>query len=180
MSTITQTRTHPLPAEDQFRRRLLIMAIYVTILGFIHHVDHVIRGNHIGWPFSPAATPFTFSLLVYPFLLMGIFLTIRRRAWAGYWLAVALPALALVVFVHLIPHAGYEAPADLYVPYADPLAYVQMGTAPSRVIFFRDVYPRYASPVWGLLAVTVMVSLVIALLALIITAIRVRRISGRW
>ena len=81
MATSTHTRTHPLPTEDQLRRRLLTVAICVTSLGLIHHVDHVIRGNHIGWPFSPAATPFTFSLLVYPFLLMGIFLTARRRAW---------------------------------------------------------------------------------------------------
>ena len=180
MSTMTQTQPHVIPTESQLRRRLVIAAICVTISGLIHHIDHVIRGNHIGWLFSPAITPFTFSLLVYPFLLLGIYLTVRRRAWAGYWLAGALPILALVVFVHLVPHAGYEAPSDLYVPYADPLAYVQMGTAPSRVVFFRDVYPRYASPVWGFLAITVMVSLVIALLALIITAIRVRRMSGRW
>lgn len=180
MSTITQSQTQAIPTEAHLRRRLLIAAICVTSLGLIHHVDHVIRGNHIGWPFSPAVTPFTFSLLVYPFLLIGIYLTARGRAWAGYWLAVALPILALVVFVHLVPHTGYEAPSDLYVPYTDPLAYIQMGTAPSRVVFFRDVYPRYASPVWGFLALTVMVSLVIALLALIITALRVRRISGRW
>lgn len=180
MSTSTYIHTSAVPTEAQLRRWLVIAASTVTILGAIHHIDHIIRGNHIGWPFSTQATPFTFSLLVYPALLGGIYLTRRRRAWAGYWLGVALPMLALVTFVHLIPHAGYEAPPDLYIPYSDPLAYVQMGTAPSRVTFFRDVYPAYASPVWGFLAVAVMVSLVCALLALIVAAIRVRRISGRW
>ncbi len=180
MSRSTYTQTSAAQTEAHLRRWLLIAAACVTILGAIHHVDHVVRGNHIGWPFSTTVTPFTFSLLVYPPLLAGIYLTSRGRAWAGYWLVVALPILALVVFVHLVPHAGYEAPADLYVPYSAPLVYVQMGTAPSRVDFFRDVYPRYASPVWGFLAVAVMVSLVIALLALLLTAIRVRRISGRW
>ncbi len=180
MSTNTYIRTGRLPAEAQLRRWLLIAATCVTVLGAIHHVDHIIRGNHIGWPFSTQVTPFTFSLLVYPALLAGIYLTRRGQAWAGYWLAVATPILALVTFVHLIPHPGYEAPPDLFIPYTDPLAYVQMGTAPSRVTFFRDVYPPYASPVWGFLAVAVMVSLVSALLALIVAAIRVRRISGRW
>ena len=180
MATNTDRHTRSTPSEAQLRQWLLMAATCVMILGAVHHIDHVVRGNHIGWPFSPTATPFTFSLLVYPALLAGIYLTRRRRAWAGYWLAVALPILALVVFVHLIPHPGYEAPPDLYIPYADPRAYIAMGTAPSRVTFFRDVYPRFASPVWGVLAVAVMVGLVCALIALIVAALRVRRISGRW
>ena len=180
MATITDSRMSSPPTDAQLSRWLLIAATCVTIFGAIHHVDHIIRGNHIGWPFSTTATPFTFSLLVYPALLGGIYLTRRRRAWAGYWLAVAVPMLALVVFVHLIPHPGYEAPPDLYIPYADPQAYITMGTAPSRVTFFRDVYPPFASPVWGFVAVAVMVSLVHALVALIVAALRVRRISGHW
>lgn len=180
MSTSTYIHSSVVPTEAELRRWLLIAATSVLILGAIHHIDHIIRGNHIGWPFSTQVTPFTFSLLVYPALLLGIYLTWRKRAWAGYWMGVAPPMLALVIFVHLIPHAGYEAPPDLYIPYSDPLTYVQMGTAPSRVTFFRDIYPEFASPVWGFLAVAVMVSLVGALLALIVAAIRVRRISGRW
>ena len=180
MATTSYGRTNTPSTELRLRRWLLIAATWVTIFGAIHHIDHIVRGNHIGWPFSRIATPFTFSLLVYPALLAGIYLTRRRRAWAGYWLAVAVPILALVVFVHLIPHAGYEAPPDLYIPYADPQAYIAQGTAPSRVTFFRDVYPRFASPVWGFLAVAIMISLVHALIALIVTAIRVRRISGHW
>lgn len=180
MATTTYSQASSRPTETQLRRSLLIAATCVTVFGAIHHIDHIVRGNHIGWPFSTTATPFTFSLLVYPALLVGIYLTRRGRAWAGYWLTVALPMLALVVFVHLIPHTGYEAPADLYVPYADPQAYIALGTAPSRIAFFRDVYPPFASPVWGFLAVAIMVSLVHALVALIIGAIRVRRISGRW
>ena len=66
MSTITQSQPHTIPPESQLRRRLLTAVICVASVGLLHHVDHGVRGNHIGWPFSPAVTPFTVSLLVYP------------------------------------------------------------------------------------------------------------------
>lgn len=36
-----------------------------TCVGFLHHVDHVLRVDHSGWPFVSTVTPFTFSLIVY-------------------------------------------------------------------------------------------------------------------
>ena len=57
--------TKPQPAQIKLRAWLLVAAASVTIFGIFHHVDHVVRGNHSGWPFEEAVTPFTFSLLIY-------------------------------------------------------------------------------------------------------------------
>jgi hypothetical protein len=93
------------------------------VLGFLHHVDHLTRSNHIGWPVVETVTPFTFSLLVYPLLLGGIYATARGRLAATYWIGREPGLLALVVFVHFVPLPHYESLADIYIPYADPLLY---------------------------------------------------------
>jgi hypothetical protein len=38
-------------------------------IGVCHHIDHVLRYDHSGWPFRPEVTPFTYSFLVYPVFL---------------------------------------------------------------------------------------------------------------
>jgi hypothetical protein len=167
-------------SDAHLRRWLLTAATCVLVFGAVHHVDHVIRGNHVGWPVIPEVTPFTFSLLIYPFLVVGLYLTAAGRVWAGYWLAGAIPILLLVLFVHFVPLPGYESLADVYQPYADPLRYQATSAPPHRLHFFRDVYPAYASPVWGVLAVADLFGTVAAVVGLIITAVRVRRLSGRW
>src|SRR5918997_3883804 len=97
------------PPRTRLRRRLLVAAATVTKFGILHHIDHVVRGNHSGWPFQEAVTPFTFSLLIYALLLPGLYLTARGRLMAGYWLFTALVGLALVVWVHFVPTGDYEA-----------------------------------------------------------------------
>src|SRR5580700_8664028 len=42
-------------------------------LGVLHHIDHVLRFDHSGWPFREIVTPFTYSLLVYPLLAVAFF-----------------------------------------------------------------------------------------------------------
>jgi hypothetical protein len=49
-------------------RSLIYLA---TVLSLGHHLDHVLRGNHSGWPLSGDVTPFTYSLAVYPLILLG-------------------------------------------------------------------------------------------------------------
>jgi hypothetical protein len=44
---------------------------YLTAV--LHHVDHVLRFDHSGWPFKAEVTPFTFSLLVNRVILFGLF-----------------------------------------------------------------------------------------------------------
>jgi hypothetical protein len=70
---------------ERWRRALLVLGIGVTVFGVLHHIDHVVRGNHSGWPFREEVTPFTFSLLVYALLLPGIYMNLRDRVAAGWW-----------------------------------------------------------------------------------------------
>ena len=125
---------------------MLILGCVVTVLALLHHVDHVVRGNHSGWPFEEAVTPFTFSLLIYALLLPGIYLNLRGRVAAGWWLFVALVGLLLVFSVHFVG-------ADREVP-------------------IRDIYAVYGNPVWGVIALVVLYGLVLGLVALVATAFR--------
>jgi apolipoprotein N-acyltransferase len=120
----------------------------------MHHVDHVVRGNHSGWPFEQTITPFTFSLLIYALLLPGLYLTTRGRLMARYWLFTAVVGLALVVWVHFIPTGDYEAPIE-------------------------DIYAVYGSPLAGLFALVVLVGLLTSLAMLAIAAIRTLRSTKR-
>ena len=137
-------------AQAKLRIWLLVAAASVTIFGFFHHVDHVIRGNHSGWPFEEAVTPFTFSLLIYALLLPGLYLTAKGRLMARYWLFTAVVGLALVVWVHFVPTGDYEAPIE-------------------------DIYAVYGSPLAGLLALVALTGLVSSLVTLVVAAIRALR-----
>ena len=83
-------------AWESSRRWLLNFASSATVFSVLHHVDHVARGNHSGWPF-------TFSLLIYVLILPGIYLTAGGRDVAGYHLFVAVTGLALLGTVHFAP-----------------------------------------------------------------------------
>ena len=126
---------------------LLVLGVLVTIFGFLHHVDHVVRGNHSGWPFDEAVTPFTFSLLIYALLLPGIYMNLRGRVAAWWWLFTAAVALALVTFVHFLGGEEREAP-------------------------IRDIYGVYDAPLWGVLALVVLYGLILSLAALLVAAVR--------
>ena len=130
---------------------LLVAGSVVTVFGVLHHADHVIRGNHSGWPFQEAITPFTFSLLIYALILPGLYATWRGRTVAGYHLFVALVGLALVFSVHFV---GEEREAPI-----------------------SDIYQVYGSPAAGLLALVVLVGLFFGLAALAVTAFRARRVG---
>jgi len=146
MSTVTEVQS----TQARLRTWLLVAAASVTIFGIFHHVDHVVRGNHSGWPFEEAVTPFTFSLLIYALLLPGLYLTAKGRLMAGYWLFTAVVGSALVVWVHFVPTGDYEAP-------------------------IHDIYAVYGSPLAGLLALVVLTGLVSSLVTLIVVAIRALR-----
>jgi hypothetical protein len=136
--------------RDRWRRVLLGLGCVVTVFGVLHHVDHVVRGNHSGWPFEEAVTPFTFSLLVYALLLPGIFMNLRGRVAAGWWLFTAAVALALVTWVHFLGGEEREAP-------------------------IRDIYAVYENAAWGVLALVVLYGLVASLAALLVAALRAVR-----
>ena len=147
-------RARARPVGTKLRTRLLVAAAGVTIFAVLHHVDHVVRGNHSGWPFQEAVTPFTFSLLIYVLLLPGLYLSSRGRRMAGYWLFTAMVGLALVVWVHFVPTRDYEAPIE-------------------------DIYVVYGSALSGLFALVVLAGLVSSLVTLVVIAIWALRSAER-
>ena len=133
--------------RERWRRVLLALGVLVTVFGLLHHVDHVVRGNHSGWPFVEEVTPFTFSLLVYALLLPGIFMNMRGRVAAGWWLFTAAVAVVLATFVHFLDGEEREAPV-------------------------RDIYAVYGKSAWGVLALVVLYGLLSSLAALLVAALR--------
>jgi hypothetical protein len=154
-------------SEEVLRRRLIGVAATTAILATLHFADHVIRGqlvldrgldpawNHSGWPFQPRFSPFTVSLvLVYGLLLGGIVLTLRARAWAGYWLVTAVLLGGIVTQVHFGPGPNTES---------------------SSVII-----DSYGTRAVGVFAVIIVFAIAAALVVMAAQAIWVRRVSGRW
>ena len=145
MSAGVDSRIRLQTARDGSRRWLLIFASSATVFSVLHHVDHVIRGNHSGWPFQAEVTPFTFSLLIYALILPAIYLTARGRDVAGYHLFVAIIGLALLGFVHFAPTGEQESP-------------------------IHDIYMVYESPVAGMFALVILTGLITSVALLAITA----------
>ena len=93
------------------------MLLAVVALAFAHHVDHVLRADNSGWPFTPDVTPLTISLLVYPIFALD-FLLLRGRPWVRV-------ALVAGLFVALqVAHAVYEPPTDQYGTWANGVSSV--------------------------------------------------------
>lgn len=113
------------PPRDRSRggtlgpRAYLLFAL-ATLLGLAHHLDHVIRGNHVGWPITPEVNPFTYSLVIYPLVVLGFTLSLTGRAGARYWTVVMTLGAGMLAFFHISPWA-VEPPGDVILPYADPV-----------------------------------------------------------
>lgn len=87
--------------------KLLLIA---GALAIVHHIDHVLRVDHSGWPFVPRVSPFTFSLLVYPLFLFV--LLVRTKPWFRV-------AVTGFLFVGTsLTHAFIETPVDEYRTWA--------------------------------------------------------------
>jgi len=91
---------------DTFER--LVLAI--VPLGVLHHIDHVLRGDHSGWPFRPEVTAFTFTLLIYPVLAFAW--RMRARPW------VRAGAIGVVAGFVLVAHTLIEPPQQIYGTWA--------------------------------------------------------------
>jgi len=88
-----------------------ILTIIVAIIGFLHHVDHVLRADHSGFPFIAEVTPFTISLIVaYPIAAYVFF------ARGHYWLKFGLITLAYIFTQGA--HIFIETPDHQYITWA--------------------------------------------------------------
>ena len=97
--------------------------------GLLHHIDHVLRVDHSGWPFRPEVNPFTFSLLAYLILLFALFGP-RRLFWLR-WVLLLL-GVAFTIFAHTV----LETPG---------MQVHDVGSQPQQ----RPTGPRLAQFAWG-------------------------------
>jgi hypothetical protein len=137
------------------------MLLGVVGLAFLHHVDHVLRADNSGWPFTPDVTPFTISLLVYPIFAID-FLLLRGRPWVRV-------GLVAVLFAALqVTHALFEPPSHQYGTWAD-------GTSSIPRALRRPNLLEVASPFLGTLSVAVSGLLSLAVLLALVLLVREAR-----
>jgi hypothetical protein len=109
------------PTTDSDLTPLFYLFVVVpTVLGVAHHVDHIIRGNHVGWPITAEVNPFTYSLAIYPLLAISLYLTVTRRVDARYWAGFFAFSAGMLAYFHISPWA-VEPPQAVMVPYENPL-----------------------------------------------------------
>jgi hypothetical protein len=140
-------------------QRLVLVAIG---LGLLHHADHVGRADHSSWPFRPEVGPFTFTLLIYPVLVLVLL------AGGRHWLRVV--GLGAVALFTLLAHTLIEPPQQIYGTWANNLSTpAPLYTVdPEHMHNLLDVQ----SPLLGVLA-TILSTLLTALL-LVAWAVAIR------
>ena len=111
--------------------RILYALIYLAMfMSLGHHIDHIIRGNHVGWPLTAEVNAFTYSLGVYPLILLGLYLYRSKRVGEGYWAILSGTGAVFVAAIHFGP-AAVEPPADiinLYEPRIAPAGWPSCGS----------------------------------------------------
>lgn len=102
------------------RRKLYLLTLVAGGMSLGHHLDHVVRGNHVGWPVSGEVNAFTASLAIYPIVVTGLLLYRAGIVGAGFWALVSSGGAAFLGFLHFGPMA-IEPPADIIDLYASPI-----------------------------------------------------------
>ena len=137
------------------------MLLGVVALAVLHHLDHVLRADNSGWPFTPDVTPFTISLLVYPIFVLD-FVLLRDRPWVRV-------GLVAVLFVALqVTHALVEPPGDQYGTWANGTSAVPHALGQPNLL-------HTASSVLGALSVAISSLLSLAVLAALVLLAREAR-----
>ena len=131
-------------------RRGYVLIYSALGLSLVHHLDHAVRGNHVGWPLIADVTPFTYSLGIYPVIVAGLMLSHAGRVGPGYWVLLSGFGIVFISAIHFGPTA-VEPP--------------------------RDVIDLYQPPVLGWLAFAVLLLLVAALVATFVHELRLWRSS---
>ena len=156
------------PAADQEARRRRSplsrgewMLLVVLALAALHQIDHVLRADNSGWPFTPDVTPFTISFIIYPLMALD-FGYLRSRPWVRVGL-VAVLFVALQV-VHLI----YEPPSVQYGTWANGVSSVPHAYGQPNLL-------GIAAPALGVASVVVSTLLSGAVLAALVLLIREAR-----
>lgn len=137
--------------------RLLLLT---TILGLLHHVDHVLRVDHSGWPFIPLVTPFTYSLFVYPVILAA--LLAKPKPWFRFW-----AIMTIFVFVQT-SHIFIEPASHIYTTWVH-------GSNLDRAAGLSENLLGIHSQALAIIAVIVQVALSVSLISTIVALYREAR-----
>jgi hypothetical protein len=97
---------------NRTNRMLYALIFLAMFMSLGHHIDHIIRGNHVGWPLTEHVTPFTYSLGVYPLIFLGLYLYASGRVGPGFWAIVSGSGAIFVDAIHF-GSASVEPPADI-------------------------------------------------------------------
>ena len=68
--------------HDKILYRLTWLAAAMSLAT---HLDHLIRGNAVGWPVTDQVNAFTISLIVYLIIATGLVLYRAGRVGPGFW-----------------------------------------------------------------------------------------------
>jgi hypothetical protein len=142
-----------------------VALLAVLGLALLHHVDHVLRADNSGWPFTPELTPFTASLVVYP-IFAADFLFLRRRP------AVRAGLVAVLFVALLVVHSVLETPADQYGTWADGVSSVPHALGRPNLL-------GISSPALGAASVIVSALLSVAVLIAAVLLLREARAGRR-
>lgn len=167
-------------STSKLRRWIAITMISMLIFGLSHHIDHIVRGNHVGWPVVPAVNAFSYSLMAYPLFAIGLSALSRGKVWAGYWLFYGIAALIGLLIPHFIPPFIVEPMHDIYLPYLDPMGTGFALPPAEHLNWFQKTFTPVSGTILAIFAISVLVSAMVSATMLIVVSLRVRRIQGHW
>ncbi|MEX5259722.1 hypothetical protein [Kocuria sp. CPCC 205263] len=110
----------PPRGSDMVNRRLYALILLALVLAVGHHLDHIIRGNHVGWPLTAEVNAFTFSLITYPLILTRLALSRAGVIGPGTWVFLSGGGAIFLTVIHFGPWA-LEPPDDIIDLYDPPL-----------------------------------------------------------
>lgn len=111
--------------------------VAALLLAALHHLDHVLRGTHVGWPVTPDVNTFTYTLLIYPLIALGFLLRSAR-----YWLAIAIGGVVLLSVVDV----AVEQPAEIVGGYPQPvLGLIAFGILIALIAVLVAIAFRYSA-----------------------------------
>lgn len=93
-------------------RRLMLLILAALMLSAGHHLDHIVRGNHVGWPVTSEVNAFSASLVIYPLILGGLALSLSGRMGPGGWAFLSGGGVVFLAAIHFGPWA-VEPPGDI-------------------------------------------------------------------
>ena len=116
-------------------RTIYLLTIAGAGMSFVHHLDHAIRGNAIGWPLADDVNAFSMSLVIYPIIATGLLLYRAGRVGPGFWALTSGGGAAFVSAIHFGPlavepphliHGGYEQPIIGWLAFAWVVAFAAL------------------------------------------------------